>query len=126
MENTCATLRRRAFAKRLPYDHELAQMARSAISHRFLVNPASQNTYLYQVEFVQAFSELYFRKPISQLSFLDWGCGKGHVSFLLKRRGANVTSCDYRSTVDLDEDSAFGQVTPVIASSGIQVEPLED
>jgi 2-polyprenyl-3-methyl-5-hydroxy-6-metoxy-1,4-benzoquinol methylase len=42
----------------------------------------------------------HFRK--TNLPVLDWGCGYGQVSWLLKRRGVNVVSCDAerRATID--------------------------
>lgn len=122
----CVEIRRTSFRKSLDINKDLQSMVREFPSHKFLVNPASQNTFLYQVEFVQAFSESHFRKRISQLSILDWGCGKGHVSFLLNRRGANVTSCDYCSSDAADDDSAFGQDTPIIHSNKMAVNRLKD
>lgn len=119
-------LRRKSFSKRIPYNEDLRKIVKDEPSHWFLTNPASQNTYLYQVEFIQTFSERYFGKPVSELDILDWGCGKGHVSFLLRQRGANVTACDYQSTAADDTDSTFGQATPILKSAGILVDPLED
>lgn len=122
----CAHLRRVSFSRRIPYNERLRELVRNVDSHRFLENPASQNTYLYQVEFVEAFSEHYFRRPLPELSILDWGCGKGHFSFLLRERGARPVSCDYRSVEGPDEDSSFGQETPILRSAGIAVDCLQD
>ncbi len=122
----CVELRKKSFRKRIPYNEDLRNIVKDEPSHWFLTNPASQNTYLYQVEFIQAFSERYFGKPLSELDILDWGCGKGHVSFLLRQRGATVTACDYQSTETDDTDSTFGQATPITKSAGIPVDPLED
>jgi SAM-dependent methyltransferase len=121
-----AALRRKSFRKRLPFNEELRKVAGSETSHWFLANPASQNTYLYQVEFIREFSERHFRAPFSKLAILDWGCGKGHVSFLLRQRGAKLKACDYRSDGAPDPDSTFGQATPITRSAGIPVDPLED
>lgn len=122
----CASIRRASFRKRIPYNEDLREIVKDVASHFFLANPASQNTYLYQVEFVQAFSERYFRRQLYELSILDWGCGKGHVSFLLRERGARVVSCDYYSEGGSDGDSAFGQGIPIIRSAGIVVDHLDD
>lgn len=122
----CARFRRTSFRKRMPYNENLRDMAKGVASHFFLANPASQNTYLYQVEFVREFSEQYFQKPISEVKILDWGCGKGHVSFLLRERRARVVSCDHFDGDGMDDDSAFGQGTPIIRSAGIHVDRLED
>jgi SAM-dependent methyltransferase len=124
--DTCHKLRWASSRKRLVYDQDLQALVRNHPSHRFLENPASQNVYLHSVEFVQAFSEHFFQRPISELAIMDWGCGKGHVSFLLRRRGASVTSCDYHAKEQMDDDSAFGQDTPIIEGAGIPVERLED
>ena len=122
----CARTRAASFCRPIAYNEKLREMVKDESSHSFLVNPASQNTYLYQVEFVQAFSEQYFQKPFPELKILDWGCGKGHVSFLLRERGTRVVSCDHFAEEGMDDDSAFGQRTPVIRKSGIQVDRLSD
>ena len=122
----CRAIRQDIFSKRIPYNVELARIVREDASHRFLVNPASQNTYLYQVEFVCELSQRLLNKPLADLSVLDWGCGKGHVTFLLKQRGANVRSCDYRAFGEQDEDSSFGQSVPIVRAAGISVDRLED
>jgi len=122
----CAEIRKMSFRKELDLDEQLQSMVRNFPSHQFLTNPASQNAYLYLVDFVQACSESYFRRPISQLSILDWGCGKGQVTFLLRRRGARVTSCDYCGENTPNGDSSFGQDTPIIRSAGIAVDRMDD
>jgi SAM-dependent methyltransferase len=124
--NDCARMRMASFRKPVAYNEKLRDMVKDESSHFFLANPASQNTYLYQVEFVHAFSEHYFGKPLSELKVLDWGCGKGHVSFLLRERGARVVSCDHYAEGGTDDDSAFGQGTPIIRRAGIRVDRLSD
>lgn len=119
-------VRRNSFCEHVPYDKDLEAIVRSHPSHQFLANPASQNTYLYQVELVANLSQRYFARPISELAILDWGCGKGHVTFLLKKRGACVTSCDYFGGNSSDDDSSFGQDVPIIKSAGITVDRLDD
>lgn len=44
----------------------------------------------------------YYDSVRSSQPVLDWGCGYGQVSWLLKRRGVNVLSCDAekRATID--------------------------
>jgi 2-polyprenyl-3-methyl-5-hydroxy-6-metoxy-1,4-benzoquinol methylase len=114
-------IRRDSFSKPIPIDASLIAMCSDEPSHQFLINPASQNTYLYLTDYVRSFSGKWFNSPLSSLHTLDWGTGKGHVTHLLKAHGAAVTSCD----VDIPSgDSSFGQHTPVIAQSGIQVVPL--
>jgi SAM-dependent methyltransferase len=123
---SCAEIRNLSFRKPLELDAELQSIARSSPSHRFLTNPAALNAYSYLVDFAQAFSESRFGKPVSQISILDWGCGKGQVTFLLRKRGARVTSCDYRGGKTPNGDSSFGQDTPIIRAAEIAVDPMED
>jgi SAM-dependent methyltransferase len=61
--------------------------------------------------------------PFGALSVLDWGCGKGHVSKLLRDLGpGSLRSCDLASD---EEDSSFGQDTPLIREFNIPVTPLD-
>ena len=71
---------------------------------------------------MKQYCEEYFKKPFGDIKILDWGSGKGHVTFLMKQLHANVDSCD---VIDDSDDSSFGQKTPIIASQNIQVTPLE-
>ena len=67
-------------------------------------------------------AEHHLARPFSGLDILDWGCGKGHVSKLLRDlHPRTLDSCDIVTT---KEDSAFGQQTPIIDQYGIQVRPL--
>lgn len=52
---------------------------------------------------------------------LEWGCGKGHISYLMREMGAEITSCDVHGA----DDSSFGQDTPIIKKASIDVVPLE-
>ena len=92
-------------------------------SHGFLANPSGQYAYVYLTQFVKALAEEHFGCAFGELSVLDWGCGKGHVSKLLLDLGPkHVESCDILCDED---DSSFGQETPIIKKFGIQVKPLE-
>jgi SAM-dependent methyltransferase len=116
-------LRRQAFATRLPLDSRLVELARRTTSHFFLTNPASHNSYLYLLHYLKAFSEARFRKKSCCLRILDWGCGKGQCTYLLRHLGFKVVSCDVERNAD---DSTFGQETPIITKENIQVIPLRD
>jgi SAM-dependent methyltransferase len=65
----------------------------------------------------------HMRKQPGELNILDWGCGKGHITYLLQREGFVVTACDRYNDSD---DSAFGQSAPIIAELDIPVVPLQD
>lgn len=114
-------VRRQSFAQPLPLDSTLSELCNETPSHAFLVNPASQNTYLYLTEYIKSMSEQWFKTRLGGLKILDWGTGKGHMTYLLQKQHASVTSCDID---DQSNDSSFGQHTPVIAKCGIPVVPL--
>jgi SAM-dependent methyltransferase len=117
------SLRTEVFSRNWPLDEEIRATAATLPSHSFLANPAGQYAYVYLTQYVKALSEERFHRPFSELSVLDWGCGKGHVSKLLKGFGPNrLDSCDIVSDKD---DSAFGQETPILKQFGIHVKALE-
>lgn len=97
-------------------------MARPVPSHQFLANPTSQLAYLYLTAFVKAVCEHHFQRPLSAVDLLDWGCGKGQTSYLLRKLGADPTSCDLALG---GGDSSFHQETPILDRLGIQVDALD-
>jgi SAM-dependent methyltransferase len=117
------------FSRYFPYDHELAgivdlkqttEIKKKEQSHDFLKKPMWQNMYIYLVEYVHAFSKKWLNRDTFTL--LDWGCGKCHVSYLLKKRNVDVLSCDIEAEYS---DSAFGQYTPIADFTNITVIPLK-
>jgi SAM-dependent methyltransferase len=115
-------LRKDIFSTNWPLDDEIREIARSLPSHRFLANPSGQYSYVYLTRFVKAFSEQHFDRRFTQLKSFDWGCGKGHVTKLLRDLGPKqVDSCDVLSA---GSDSTFGQEVPIIRTCNIQVKPL--
>jgi SAM-dependent methyltransferase len=85
-----------------------------------LKNPAVQNIYNYQIDYVCNFSKAWFGN--SAISILDWGCGKGHVSYWLIKKGMTVTSCDVSNT---GVTSAFGINSQIIKRNNIDVVELK-
>jgi SAM-dependent methyltransferase len=75
------------------------------------------------VQFLAAVLTAHLARNTEQITILDWGCGKGHISYLLRKHGFNVMSCDRAGKAD---DSAFGQATPIIQEANISVVPLTD
>ena len=120
MDIRYAKIRQSAFSENLPLDQELVECVREEPSHSFLMNPAGQNVYLYLTHLVKLLSEHHFGRDISQLQILDWGCGKGHVTYLLSRMGATPVSCDASGV----PESSFGHETPILDQYRIQVEEL--
>jgi SAM-dependent methyltransferase len=115
-------LRTQIFSSHWPLDLEITNLALTVPSHSFLSNPAGQYPYLYLMRFVKVLSEQHLKASFSDISVLDWGCGKGHVSKLLRDLGATLESCDILSD---KSDSAFGQATPILEKFKINVKPLE-
>ncbi|MFN6499202.1 MAG: methyltransferase domain-containing protein [Nostoc sp. DedQUE01] len=114
-------LRHTHFQKHLPLNHQLIDLVGDIDSHTFLTNPASQNIFLYLTEYVKAVLEYWFRSSSNKIRVLDWGCGKGHISFLMREMGVQITSCDVRGA----DDSAFDQITPIIEKASLKVVALE-
>ena len=114
-------LRERALSGACDLDAFLSSIAAQYPSHAFL-GKATQGGYLRQISLLSELAELIFQKPFSKMKVLDWGCGKGHISYLLKKRGFRVTSCDRK---DSSDDSSFGQETPILKAKGIRIVPLD-
>jgi SAM-dependent methyltransferase len=109
------------FKKNIPYDNKLKLLVADSPSHKFLANPISQYIFLYLVDYVIEVSKLHFNKELKDIRMLDWGSGKGHITYMLNERQANVKSCDILSE---SHDSTFGQETPIITKEKIDVIPL--
>ena len=119
-----AQLRRldaKASAGVLP-DPYLAGIAARHPTHAFL-GGNTQLIYQRQIRFLVDAVRMLLNKSPHDTHVLDWGCGKGHISYLLRRAGFQLTACDVTAQAD---DSAFGQTTPIIAEQGIDVVPLVD
>ena len=100
-------------------DPYLTDVARRIESHRFL-GAATQRCYLQLVSLIQLYMESLGHRP-EEVAVLDWGTGKGHITYLLNRNGFRVTSCDVASAAS---DSAFGQGTPILTEQQYSVVPL--
>ncbi|WP_425214653.1 class I SAM-dependent methyltransferase [Tumidithrix helvetica] len=101
----------------MPLDKNLIEIIKEYKNHFFLINPSGQNVYLYLTYFVKNLIEYHFSGN-SYLKILDWGCGKGHVTYFLHKLGFLVTSCDVLS------GSEDWQSNPIIASSCFSVDEL--
>jgi SAM-dependent methyltransferase len=122
LDDSVRCLRRQTFTKSWPLDEQIRALSSSVASHRFLANPSGQYAYIYLTRFVKALSEKHFGGPFAALNVLDWGCGKGHVSKMLRDLGAkHVESCDLLSG---GEDSSFGQDVPIVRRFNINVKAL--
>lgn len=118
----CAkAVRKTIFLTKFPFDEELMRIVDPFPSHAFLKNPNMHNAHIYLVEYVVAFSRQYFGR--SDFKILDWGAGKCQVSYLLKKRGLDVTACDLAMD-EQDSDSTFGQETPIKDFMNLEVVPL--
>jgi len=123
LNDSVRALRTEIFSQAWPLDEEIREIATALPSHSFLANPSGQYLYIYLTRFVKALSEKHFGRPFHDLSVLDWGCGKGHVSKLIRDLGpGHLDSCDLLSE---GGDSTFGQEVPIIERFGISVTPLQ-
>lgn len=102
-------------------DSFLCEVGARHASHAFLAGN-TQLVYLRIASFIAALGGHLRAGLPHALQVLDWGCGKGHMTYLMRRAGFDVVSCDRRVAAD---DSAFGQATPIIAAQGIDVVPLD-
>ena len=120
-------LRHAVFKESPTLDQDLINLASDEKSHRFLTNPSSLLVYMYLTEYVIQATKYWFKNK--EIKLLDWGCGKGHITYLLnKRYPANdieVHSCDVMPEADAKNDSSFLQRTPIIERANIEVIPLE-
>ncbi|HEX7158874.1 MAG TPA: class I SAM-dependent methyltransferase [Edaphobacter sp.] len=122
-KNDVKRLRKQIFSQEWPLDAEITAIAGDLPSHEFLHNPSGQYAYIYLSQFIKALASQQLQKGFDQLSVLDWGCGKGHVSKIIRDLGPqSIDSCDILSEKN---DSTFGQETPIIQRCGITVRPLE-
>lgn len=112
---------RNALSDPVELDKYLLDVAAREPSHRFL-GGATQGCYVRMVDLLAGIYRGQGRGPAA-VRVLDWGAGKGHISYLLRKSGFDVTSCDLRSSTD---DSAFNQQTPIIDEQSIPVIPLLD
>ena len=115
-------LRKVSFHKQLPLNSKLLELISGDNDNKFLSNSPIHNVYLYLVDYMVNLASRWFKTDATQLNVLDWGCGKGQITFLLNERGVSVTSAD---RLDDSDDSSFGQSTPIISKTGIQVVGLE-
>ena len=117
-------LRNQAFSASYQLPDELINVAKLESSHYFLTNPTALICYLYLVDYVDRIVKVKFSEK-QKIRILDWGCGKGHISYLLKNvlKNVDVTSCDV-SEESAKDDSTFGQKTPIIETFQIEVIPL--
>jgi SAM-dependent methyltransferase len=114
-------IRKSSFSKKIPLNKKLLEMTCDSPLHRNLRNPSSQNIFLYLCDYIKEFSEFWFERKIENLKILDWGCGVGQVTFLLRQLNANVISCDVingSGILPFANDS-------IIVNAGIKIFPLE-
>ncbi len=97
-------------------DAYLVDVGHRFASHAFL-RRGTLAVYLRQVDFLADALPPYLGRPASAIDVLDWGCGKGHISYLLRKAGFRVTSAD---VADGGDDSAFQQAAPILREQGIE------
>jgi len=108
-------------SKPVKLDSYLLNVSSRTATHKFL-GGATQGCY---IRMVKLLASIYTQQglDLSTVRVLDWGVGKGHISYLMKVAGFDVKSCD---VVSSDDDSSFGQDTPILREKSINVIPLND
>jgi 2-polyprenyl-3-methyl-5-hydroxy-6-metoxy-1,4-benzoquinol methylase len=101
-------------------DAYLVDVAARVPSHAFL-GRGTLPVYLRQVGFLAEALPACLGCEPRAIHVLDWGCGKGHISYLLRQAGLRVTSADVAEGGD---DSAFHQHAPILQEQGITPVPL--
>lgn len=119
------SIRKKTFGGKYALDLKLIEYGKSYSPIEFLSNPTGQNVYLYLTQFVYALVNDYFRSGTKQIKVLDWGCGKGHASFLMKKLGLNVMSADIIKELTPHWDSSFSDISPILQNEPIDIIPLE-
>jgi 2-polyprenyl-3-methyl-5-hydroxy-6-metoxy-1,4-benzoquinol methylase len=107
--------RKFVFKKKHDFDTELVSILNDDKEFLFLKNPVVQNIYKCQIDYLCSFSKKWLNN--TNIKILDWGCGKGHVTYWLKKLNENVTGCDIENTVKSVN-------SPIIANENIAVTEL--
>jgi len=121
-------LRKQIFAERYEVNRNIINYIENGeknnlqTDYNFLKNPFGQIPYLYLTKFTMEATRKILSK--NKIIILDWGSGKGQVSYLLKEFGDGIEaiSADVETKA---EDSSFGQWTPIIDGAKINVQPLK-
>lgn len=101
-------------------DEYLIDIAGRFSRHKYLAG-ATQGVYQSQIAMLKAYTQSLYGS-IGGARILDWGAGKGHISYLLKQQGFDVTSCD----LDCEAfDSPFTQEIPIVDENEIDLVPLK-
>ncbi len=111
-----AALRRQTFATWHALDDNLSHVGKQLPSHSFLGNPAGQQVFLYLSHFSALLAQRWFARSPQEIKVLDWGAGKGQVTYLLTQHGFTPDSCDLVDTEPL---------RPLLERTGIGLIALE-
>lgn len=121
MKSNIQKLREKCFTKYFEVDSGLVDIISGHLDYSYLLNPSISNIYQYLTDYVAVISEEIFGKKRGALSVLDWGAGKGNVTYLLRKCGfGTVVSCDIEGARD-----SFSSDTPIIKQLDINIIPLK-
>jgi len=113
-KNEIKHIRKSTFSKKYDFNSEFNHILGEDIEFLYLKNPAIQNIYKYQVDYLCSVSKKWFNNK--NIKILDWGCGLCHVSYWLKNMGIDVIGCDKMETT-----SAFIIKNPIIEKMDIDI-----
>jgi 2-polyprenyl-3-methyl-5-hydroxy-6-metoxy-1,4-benzoquinol methylase len=84
-------IKNRVLLKKRQYD-DLKEIKLDPVHYSVVLQPASQLTYQYMADLIHEVVTVRLKRNPSVISVLDWGAGKGHVSYFLNKRGfKNIT-----------------------------------
>jgi ubiquinone/menaquinone biosynthesis C-methylase UbiE len=107
--------RSKVFSKWTDAPEEFSQLTAHLPSHSFLANPSGAQPFVYLTNFVAQQVLSWWQVAPSEVKLLDWGCGKGQVSFLLKSLGIQTVAADVPGSEP---------ETPLLEASGSPFVPL--
>lgn len=119
--NHIVSIARKDLSASIAKDAYLESVGSQVLSHRFLAN-STQAVYARHVRCLDKILTNTTPAARGDMRILDWGCGKGQITYLIDQRGFNVVSCDINNPAA--DDSSFGQEVPIISGRQIKVVPL--
>ncbi len=93
-EKKSFTRAKRKSLKSARYDKDIASELNGS-DYDVITKPSSQLTYQFMADYISNVAPNLLKKDLNDIRILDWGCGKGHVSYLLSKKGAKeITYCE--------------------------------
>ena len=91
----------RMLLKKRKYD-DLKEVALDPAHYGVVLHPASQLTYKYMADLIYEVVTEKLKKDPRDVSVLDWGAGKGQISYFLSKKGFKNIEFTVSGTVATD------------------------